>query len=195
MAILLPPPADYTPELPKGAVRYESETHTQKVFVLSERDVIQRVRIRDLLDRRWHQPGGLEGVTGWTSERYRTLPDGVGVRVWVGDLVVKNGLGYRQPNKAILRIYPEGTRFDEILRNSETKKIFEHRSRILKSSGWESRVEYAGSAARPRGYSGLKVSCASCHREAGTGGYAEGLVPGGDTVLGDPMPWQLIPGK
>jgi cytochrome c len=70
--------------------------------------------------------------------------------------------------------------------------MFEHRVRSKDSGRWYSRIEYVDEAARPDGYTGLKVSCASCHSEAGTGKYNDGLVPGGDTVLSDPLDWSLV---
>ena len=76
-------------------------------------------------------------------------------------------------------------------------RLFESRfdpakgSQLLTADGWKkvggkwlSRTLYENAAARPKGYTGLTVSCASCHGKGdgasgpGTGGYAVGLTPG-----------------
>lgn len=178
----------YQPDPP--GERYDGARYTQSIFVLDERDTIRPVPIRDLPDRRWHQPGGLEGVKGYTSEKFRFVPEGAKVRTWIGNIGVLNSRGFIQQNRGLLREYPDGARFDEVLRN-ESGTVFEHRVRVKREGRWLSEVIHRDEAARPKGYTGLKQSCSSCHREAGTGGYAVGLVPGGDTVLSDPLPWKL----
>lgn len=177
---------------PEGATRYVSETFTQSIVVLNDADSIRRVRIRDLRDKRWHTSGGMEGLS-FRSEKYRTIPVGEKVRVGIANISVKNSLGSFQNNRGVVRTYPIGTRFDDLLFNDEGD-LFEHRTREKTEKGWRSFAPYRNEEARPKGYTGLKVSCASCHEEAGSGEYGEGLVPGGDTVLSDPMEWSLIRG-
>jgi len=202
--LVVGPPAaapEYDPLLPDGAEPYESARYTQNIAVVNDRDRIAPHTIASLPDRRWHQPGGLEGVSGWRSERYRHLPGPV--RTWVGNVEVENSIPtgrlkpdgtpehYRQFNRSIQREYPDGTRFDELLVNAATGKVFEHRVRTKRAGRWLSEVWHKDEAQFPAGYAGLKVSCSSCHAEAGTGKYDAGLVPGGDTVLSDPLPWHV----
>lgn len=188
----LPPPVVvYDPGIPEKSKKYESARYTQSISVLNDRDHIEVVSIAKLPDKRWHQPGGLDGIRGWKSERYKYVPEGSRVKSWVGNISVKNGLGYFQENRGILRKYPDGTRFDELLINESTERVFEHRVRTKVDGKWKSVVAFKDENEFPKGYTGLKVSCTSCHGEAGTGGYAVGLVPGGDTVLSDPLEWTI----
>lgn len=176
----------------KGSKKYEPETKTQSISVLDNRDNIQIVSIKTL-EKKWHQSGGMEGIDGWTSEKYRYLPEPP--KTFIGDISVSfqdQGKTHFQFNRGIKRVYADGTRFDDILKNKETNQVFEHRVREKKDGKWTSRVLYSDEKARPKGYTGLTVTCASCHNEAGTGKYNGGLVPGGDTVLSDPLNWQLI---
>ncbi len=197
--------------MPRGAKRYHSPRLTQKVYVLDDRngfhgDVIERVKIED---PKWTHAGGLKDIEGWVSIKYRTIVTEPSYQL--ERITVKNGLlslggldtikienateaqkaqgtELTQPNLALTREYPNGARFDELLVNDKGH-LFEHRTRIKTDRKWKSFVAYSDDRSRPKGYTGLKVSCASCHDEAGGGGYAEGLVPGGDTVLSDPMDW------
>lgn len=183
-------PRKYVPELPAGAVEYRSDGWTQEIAVTNGFDRITPVPISHL-EAKWHGSGGLVGLRGWKSKKYRVIPEGKKVATWIDNIQVLNSSGYYQPNRGIKRAYPDGTEFHDILTN-DTGEIFEHRVRKKENGQWESSVEYSDEKARPPGYRGLKVSCNSCHNEAGTGGYATGLVPGGDTVLSDPLDWGLI---
>lgn len=190
-----PPPLRnrvYVPDIPEGSRAYRGAVHTQSISILDERDVIRRVPILSLSDKRWHQPGGMLGIKGWRVEKFRYLPTGTKVKSWIGNIGVKNSFGFVQQNRGILRSYPDGTRFDEVLRNSTTDRVFEHRVRQKKDGKWLSTVEFKDETERPDGYDGLKVSCSSCHKECGTGAYAEGLVPGGDETFSDPLEWSLV---
>ena len=178
----------YSPALPKGAVEYQSDGHTQEIAVTNGYDRITPVPIANL-EAKWHGSGGLVGIKGWQSRKYRLIPGPV--KTWVGEIQVLNSLGYYQANRGLKREYPDGTEFHDVLRN-ELGEVFEHRVRKKHDGQWESAVEYTNEAARPKGYTGLKVSCNSCHSEAGSGKYAAGLVPGGDTVLSDPLDWKLL---
>lgn len=186
-----PPPPLYSPALPPGAREYKAERLTQAIYVLNDRHTIERL---PTTDPRWLAPGGLEGLSGWTSRLYRTLPGGKKPAYAVKEIQVENSFGHKQPNRALTRSYPDGTRFDEVL-SGKGGKVFEHRMRRKEGGKWESRTLYSDRLARPEGYKGLEgKACASCHNEAGTGKYDDGLVPGGDTVLSDPMDWSAVAG-
>lgn len=182
-----PPTPRYKPVLPRDAKPYESAKYTQSIAVVDRRDSIRQVSIEDL-DSKWHQSGGMEGVRGVRSEKFRSVPSDL--KSWIGDISVRNSLGYDQENRGILRNYPNGTRFDDIL--SHAGAVFEHRVREKVNGRWRSTVVYSNPDSRPTGYNGLQVTCASCHDQAGTGSYGAGLVPGGDTVLSDPLDWSLV---
>lgn len=174
---------------PKGAVLLKATQYTQSIFILDDRDVIRKVP-RTELEAKWQVSGGMIGVKGVKSDKYKCLPDRPWI--WVGNISVTNSFGYEQKNRGLLRSYPNGTRFDDVL--SYQGIVFEHRTRIKEKDTWKSFVAYKDEAARPPGYTGLKQSCASCHDEAGTGKYGAGLVPGSDTVISDELPWHLTGG-
>lgn len=179
-----------TVPLPEGAVKYKEETKTQSIFVLDNRDVIEIVPI-SRLEKKWHQSGGMEGVEGVVSDKYKTLPSKP--KQYVANIAVKNSFNSYQDNRGIKREYADGSRFDDVL--SYRGVVFEHRMREKRGGKWSSKVVYSDDDARPKGYTGLTATCASCHEQAGTGGYAVGLVPGGDTVLSDPVDWSLTRGR
>ncbi len=181
----------YEPEFPPGAEPYLSTSRTQEIAVTNGRDRITPVAI---VDAKWKISGGLEGVKGWTSQKLRYLPPNSKVTYWVGDINVLNSFGYTQANRGIRRSYPDGTEFHDVLRNAEGV-VFEHRKRTKADGKWTAQVVYRDAEARPPGYVGLKVSCASCHDEAGTGKYGVGLVPGGDTIISDPLDWSAAGGR
>lgn len=195
--------SDYS--VPDDSIEFIGTKYTQTIFVLDDRDKIIPSLVNNIDDKRWQQPGGMLGVKGWDVKRYRYIPKGSTVKTWIGDIEVQNSFltgrmnpdgtpeHGRQTNRGIKREYPIGTRFDEVLYNAETNKVFEHRMRIKADDGkWRSTVYFKDEDSRPNGYSGLKVSCMSCHAEAGTGKYDAGLVPGGDTVLSDPFNWATV---
>lgn len=192
--VVVPPPRVKAPalDLPAGAVKYTPARFSQRIAVTNDRDTIDPVLIVQLPDTRWHQSGGMLGVTGYRSDKYRTLPVGKGVREEVWSLPVKNSLGHYQRNWGLWRVYPVGTRFDDVLINTATGKVFEHRVREKLDTGWTAYVLDSDPAERPKGYAGLKVSCQSCHKEPGSGGYAVGLVPGSDQTFSDELPWHLV---
>lgn len=189
---LLIPPAEYRPKLPDGAWKYTPAKYTQRIATTNGRPTIRAVPISAMPDTRWHASGGLLGVKGWRSEKWKWTPRPE--REWVAGIVVLNSFNNYQTELGMVRTYPVGTEFHDVLYNEKSGKVFEHRVRKKEADGWDSHVEYRDEKERPPGYTGLKVSCASCHREAGTGGYAVGLVPGGDTVLSDPWDWTIARG-
>jgi hypothetical protein len=182
--ISVPPEPISIPEhrsLPAWLTRYEKAGYTQRIAVTDGRDTITPVPIAGI-ESKWHQPGGMEGVQGWRSELYKYVAGG---QAWVGDIAVWNGSNF-QNNRGHKRLYGDGTVFVDAL--TYQGKPFEIRRRTKKNGRWESDVIFRDKAAYPPGYAGLKgQTCSSCHDEAGTGGYAVGLVPGGDGVLSDPF--------
>jgi hypothetical protein len=175
--------------VPTGAVEYRSAVYTQSVYRLDDRPRCDPVGIRHV-DAKWHQSGGLAGLAGATSRKFRTLPAGKSVQTVIGGISVLNSFGYYQTEQGIVRTYPDGTRFDDVL--SGPAGVFEHRVREKVNGVWKSRVLVAKPAFRPAGYVPLRQSCDSCHGDAGGGNYGVGLVPGGDGVLSDPLDWSLI---
>lgn len=172
--------------VPKDAIEYKSDGWTQSIFVLNNVRVIRPVKI-EKIDSKWHQSGGMLGIKGYKSVKFKTLPSPPTQKL---DFIpVGNGPKSFQNELGIVRSYADGSRFDDVLYNSNGV-VFEHRVREKIKGRWISRIEYREILARPEGYDGLKTSCASCHDEAGTGPYGEGLVPGGDTVLSDPFDWE-----
>ncbi len=194
------------PSLPANAKRYEPEQYTQSLSKLNDRPTIERTRIDKMANTDWHQSGGIRGLKDVTSEKFRTntaphrvelvtVKNGF-VRTDLGELAKKGQVRGKvveeitQREFGIVRTYPDGTRFDDVLRyKGET---FEHRMREKRAGLWVSKVLFKDATKYPPGYTGLTVTCASCHEQAGTGGYAEGLVPGGDSVFSDPIDWDVV---
>lgn len=191
--------ADYKPELLKDAVKYEPTKYTQALSRLAPYkdappalDVsrILQVKISDLPNTDWHQSGGMFGIKDVTTEKYRVGKPVHKMALFPLEFEAGGVKGIINES-GVSRSYPNGTRFDDILYHKG--KVFEHRVREKDKGEWHSYVAFKDVDARPTGYTGLKVSCGSCHDKAGTGGYATGLVPGGDTVFSDPLDWSVIP--
>jgi hypothetical protein len=128
----------------------------------------------------------MKGIKDVTSEKYRTGEAAHRLAM----VPVKNGFTptSTQLARGIVRTYPDGTRFDDVLKYKGT--VFEHRVREKAAGKWSSEVVYRDKDAYPPGYAGLTVTCASCHDKPGSGDYGkDGLVPGGDTVFSDPLHW------
>jgi hypothetical protein len=198
LAPLLVFPVAVPTGVPPGAVEYRSAVYTQSIFKLAPSinavavPTVRPVLIRDIATK-WHQSGGTEGVRGVASRKFRTLPPGKSVVHSVRLVPVGNdpkNPASTQDEYAITRVYPDGTRFDDVL--SGPRGMFEHRVREKVAGVWKSRVLVAKPAFRPAGYTPLRQSCDSCHGESGSGNYSAGLVPGGDGVLSDPLDWSLI---
>lgn len=181
----------YSPTLPDDATEYKSAIYTQSVFRLNDRPTLRLERIRNVGEnQKWTRSGGIPTTTAFSSRKYRSG----GKPTYKTTLVsVKNSFGHYQNELGLTRTYPDGARFDDVLYN-EAGGIFEHRIREKIDGKWRSRVEYKEPTVRPNGYNGLTETCASCHNQAGTGDYGVGLVPGGDTVLSDPMDWSQLRG-
>ena len=127
----------------------------------------------------------MEGVSGFRSDLYRN--DKSVAQQWVDDIRVKTSSG-SQLNLGWRTLFGDGSKFMDVL--STKAGVFEIRTRTKVNGRWQSVVLYEDVASRPVGYTGLEVSCNSCHNQAGTGGYAVGLVPGGDGVLSVPFTTQ-----
>jgi hypothetical protein len=172
---------------PDGLVRYRSTEYTQRIAVTNDRDTITPNH-RSGLIAKWQVPGGMVGVEGWRSDLYKFIAPNT--YTWVDNIPVWNGNNF-QNNRGHVRKYGDGTFFMDVL--SYKGSVFEHRVREKKNSQWESYVAYRDSSAYPPGYTGLHgAKCASCHQggfdqQPGTGGYAVGLIPGGDSVYSDPF--------
>ncbi len=168
---------------PEEMQRYTPARYTQEIAVTDGRDRISRVPRRNL-ELKWQVPGGMEGVHGWRSDLYRYVP--AAPQVWVGNIAVWNGSNFQQ-NRGWRRAYRDGTFFADVLSNDKGE-VFEVRYREKEGGRWFNHVAFRNKAARPRGYVAIRTNqCASCHDQAGTGGYGTGLVPGGDGVLSDPF--------
>ncbi len=169
-------------------VEYKSTHWTQSIYNIGEET--DRVP-RTVTEAKWHQSGGMLGIHGFTSTLYKT-PERP--REWLGRIWVKHSKGNTgQYEVGMKRSYPDGTRFIDRLKN-EVGDDFEVRLRFKENGLWRSKVIFSEHAKRPAGYDGLMQSCASCHDEAGTGIYGNGLVPGGDTIISDELPWHLLNG-
>lgn len=187
------PAQEYKPELPKGSKQYEPAKTTQRLAQVSSNGgpFLRRtdpVKIADMANTDWHQSGGMHGVRGVTSVKYKNKD---AVHKYAA-IPVTNAFGVAQPEMGIVRTYPDGTQFDDVLWYNG--KVFEHRVRRKDDGRWSNTVVYKEPADYPPGYAGLKQTCASCHTKPGTGAYgADGLVPGGDGVFSDPLDWTVVP--
>lgn len=181
----------YSPDLPRDAAEYNSATYTQSVFRLNDRPTLRLERIRNVGEnQKWVRSGGLPLATVFFSRKYRSGGKPTYKTTYIP---VLNSFGHYQNELGLTRTYPDGARFDDVLYN-EYGGVFEHRIREKLNGKWTSRIEYKEPTVRPKGYTGLTETCASCHNQAGTGGYGVGLVPGGDTVISDPMDWSQLNG-
>lgn len=188
--VSVPPVKDEWPGMPKWMKYYEPTQWTQRIAVTNSRDTIQPVP-RSNLERKWQVSGGMADIDPklWRSDKYQWA----GSRSWIDNIQVWNGAAF-QPNRGLVHSYADTSRFDDVLINRQTGKVFEHRSREKVKGSWTEKVLYRDPEQYPRGYNGLKVTCSSCHDQAGSGGYAVGMVPGSDTVFSDPLEWSLAQG-
>lgn len=164
---------------PEDMKRYKRAGFSQAIAVTNGRDTIDPVHRHDLPNKDWLQSGGMSGIYDFRSDLYRNDVQPVSS---VGDIGVLNSFGYIQQNRGYLFRYPDGARFLDVL-SGNAGNVFEVRQRLKEEGRWRSEVIYTDEKARPKGYVGLTKSCVSCHSQAGTGGYAVGLVPGSDGVL------------
>lgn len=186
-----------------GAVRYDSAKWTQVAYKTATGEVnannvhafgdtgrIDRWPVA-LLDTKWHSPGGLELVDGWTSERYKFLPSPAVEQVELvtmpnGQLAGDYSSG-KQKERLIVRKYVDGSWFVERLRNADGV-VFEDRVSEKEDGEWKHYVAFSDPSARPSRYSPIASNkCAGCHEQAGRGVYAGARNPGGDRVFSDPF--------
>ena len=110
-------------------------------------------------------------------------------QTWEERIPVWNGSNY-QHELAKVRKYKIGSVFVDRLWYGD--KVFETRKRTVILDDyrpfWESKIVYQDPASFPPGYVPISVNaCNACHNQTATGNYAGPLVPGGDTVLSDPL--------
>ena len=170
-------------EFIEGMKRYKRASYTQEIAVTNDRDRITPVHRTQLENKDWMQPGGMLGIEGYRSDLYRNSVAQNGVESWIGNISVKNSLGYFQENRGWVARYPEGARFWDVLSNTKTGQVFEIRQRLKEEGRWRNSVLFEDEKERPAGYTGLTKSCTSCHSQAGQGNYASGLTPGSDSTL------------
>ena len=134
---------------------------------------------RNVLDRKWRVPGGCENVGDFQSRLFRGK--GNTVRNWT-DHATEEELS----EIIHQRSYGDGAKFVEVL--SHGGKVFSIRLAEKESGKWDRRTIYRNSDADPPGFVAIKNSeCASCHALAGSGEYGGPRIPGGDTVLSEPI--------
>lgn len=136
---------------------------------------------RSHAEPKWNAAGGLLGVTGWTSALYKKASASVGLG-YVDEAVVFSPIVW-QPK------YEDGSVFADVLRN-DRGRVFEVRVAEKQGGAWDRYVAYRNPSEYPAGYVPIKrSSCVACHSEAGNTLYGgKPAVPGGDTVISDPIP-------
>ncbi len=170
----------------EGMERYKPFQLTQSIFKYTgnPNGIIRGVH-RSATEAKYQVPGGLIGVKGWRSELYRTNIMADETLAFIG---VKNSMGSYQNEAAFLRSYPDGAEFDDLLINTKTNKVFEHRVAQKVDGKWERFIAYSDPDERPAGYvQPSRKECASCHKDAASGGYGVGLAPGSDEIFSDPF--------
>lgn len=132
---------------------------------------------RDRAEAKWNVPGGLEGVTGWSSELFRRASMLVFLGRVRGDAITW------QP------LYLDGDVFADVLRN-EVGTVFEVRVAERVDGVWDRYVAYRDARAFPPGYVPIRRgSCQECHANAGDALYGnKPAVPGGDGIFSNPIP-------
>lgn len=141
---------------------------------------------------KWQQPGGLEGLTGWSNRLYRKADNPV--RNWLGHVdandrwadgrVISNWGGLSEITYQ--RQYGEGAKFADVL--STSTGVFEVRLAEKINGEWRRSIPYRDQKAEPTGYKRVNLQqCAECHNQAGDGQYGTARIIGGDGVLSDPF--------
>lgn len=142
---------------------------------------------------KWQQPGGLEGLTGWSNKLYRRADNPVSNWLghvdasdhWADGRVVANWGGLSEITHQ--RSYGEGAKFVDVL--ATPSGVFEVRVAEKVGGEWQRSVPYRDAKAEPAGYKRVSLQqCAKCHDQAGDGGYGTARVIGGDGVLSEPFP-------
>lgn len=154
---------------PEGAVRYHTAKWTQEPGPNGEVVKVPRSNHEMI----WRVPGGMDTVSGWTSDLFRSPSPRV--QTWRGQMP-----GVPFSMSGFKREYLEGAWVYDNL--SYRGKSFELRIREFKNGKWDAYVAWKSVENRPPGYTGLKQKCASCHDQAGLPGR-----PGGHTIFSDPF--------
>jgi hypothetical protein len=105
----------------------------------------------------WAVSGGMHGLTGWFNKTAVYIPPGEKVKVFEERVEA----GARHPLPRISWSFPDGTKFADILMTYSGP--FEIRVREKTNGSWRFRIAHRDENNRPRGYTGLKMSCAECH--------------------------------
>lgn len=181
---------------PKEAVIYQPARFTQRVFNRNQTQAISRAA----LEEKWQVPGGLAGIHGWRSTLYKMpgyapTQGRYDVSLHIGNFWMNPGGGFvldsngnkkpsYQTEMAYIREYPDGAWFADVLRN-DAGEVFEVRTAEKFKGEWH-RDSFKLKATRPVGYVRPSMEqCAECHKQAGSGGYAVGWVPGGDEIISE----------
>ena len=135
---------------------------------------------------KWQQPGGLEGLTGWSNKLYRKSNNPV--RNWMGHVNDWEHYGGTWGSEITYqRSYGEGAKFADVL--STPTGVFEVRVAEKIGGEWRRSIPYRDKTAEPANYVRVSLTkCAECHDQAGDGGYGTARIIGGDGVLSDPFP-------
>lgn len=167
---------------PSDLRRFTRAKYTQAIATTNNTPSIDLVH-RSRLEAKWQVPGGLENSTGWRSDVYRM---NVRVKTWRAYMPVLNRFGYFQNEIGFTRNYEDGATFADVL--SKDGKVFEVRYAVKRDGQWDRFVAFKDVAARPHGYVLLTSrQCVECHSQTGSGNYGVGMVPGGDTVISEPL--------
>lgn len=155
---------------PKDLKFYSLPRRYQRLYTMSSRPYNDIVPLEDGSLQFVHS-GGLAGVdqSEWISRKGLAIPEGSRISVWQEYTDVRAfALTPRWRWQ-----FPAGTVAVDALFNADGK-AFEIRTQTKKGDGWMTKVIHKDEDAAPRGYTGLKQSCASCHD------YAEAVtnVPG-----------------
>lgn len=164
-------------------IRYQPAKYTQEIATTNGLPRISHVS-RRLTATKYHQPGGLDGVTGWSSHLYRNGKLAFERKALIP---VLNSFGTYQYEIGWHRTYPDAAERLDVLVNTATGRVFEVRRAFRDSGQWLFSVHYRNRSERPAGYAGVQQSCVECHQDAGSGGYGVALAPGGDFIISEPF--------
>ena len=168
---------------PGGLERYERARLTQRTFDRALSGVIGRAVIesvsREVLEAKWHAPGGVVGIEGVTSELYRGVNNRS--RNWRGPI---EPILYSE--NTYQRSYEDGAVFADVL--SYQGKVFAVRYAVKENGVWDRFTAYRKVAAEPPGYKQpASAECRACHAQAGATVYATASILGGDGILSEPL--------
>ena len=171
--------------LTKGMTKYVPAKYTQQSFNRSGQGS-NKIIHRSTLEEKWNVPGGLAGLRGWTSVLYRNKAH---VNNWFGHVDPNDSpqIGVWGSEITHQRSYDDGAVFADILTNDKGQP-FEVRLAEKIDGQWHRYIAFKDPDARPIGYtSPTRKECRACHVQAGSGGYGNAMIPGGDEVLSDPL--------